>query len=56
MTVFRLWLTPCLGALFSQGTGEHGMKVLLKLMEGIEHIQVQLFNSRTLAIRNQGEL
>lgn len=29
-------LTPCLGALFPEEDGEHGMKILLKLMESIE--------------------
>lgn len=29
-------LTPCLGALFPQDAGEHGVKILLKLTESIE--------------------
>lgn len=29
-------LLPCIGALFPQDDGEHGMKILLKMMESIE--------------------
>lgn len=29
-------LLPCTGALFPQHDGEHGLKILLKMMESIE--------------------
>jgi len=54
--MLHLWLTPYLGAMFSQDNAEHGMKILLKPMEGIEHTQAQLSSSTALAARHQGGL
>lgn len=54
--MLHLQLTPYIGALFSQGNGEHGMKILLKLIEGIEHTCAQLSSSTTPVTRYWGGL
>lgn len=54
MTVLHLWLTPYLEALFPQDNGELGLKVPVKLMDGVEHIWAQPSSGRALAIRHQG--
>lgn len=54
--MLHLCLTLYLGDLFSQGNGEHGMKIPLKLIEGTEHTYTQLSSSTTPATRYQGRL
>lgn len=54
--MLHLWLTLYLEALFPQDNGELGMKVPLKLMDGVEHTWAQPSSSRALTIRHQGGL